>query len=107
MGIMGHFFADVPSRVVTVVRHRGVWFLASLMCYMTGVGGMIFCIIRNPKSHGFDQVTWRFARRGGGSEGEGFVGYLINFGRNSTEAVFFVFKSREKWKKGRRTRLSL
>lgn len=29
---------------------------ASMACYMTGVGGMIYCIIRNPHPYGFDQV---------------------------------------------------
>ncbi|CAN0480286.1 unnamed protein product, partial [Laminaria digitata] len=55
MGIIGHFFVDVPSRVVTFIRHRVLWHSISLLCYMTGVGGMIYCIIRNPKTHGFDQ----------------------------------------------------
>lgn len=38
------------------MRHKGLWFAVSMGCYMTGVGGMIYCIIRNPKSHGFHQV---------------------------------------------------
>lgn len=57
LGILGHFFAEVPSRVITFIRHRALWHIVSLLCYMTGVGGMIFCIIRNPKTHGFDQKT--------------------------------------------------
>lgn len=41
---------------MSVVRHKGLWFVVSIGCYMTGVGGMIYCIIRNPKPHGFNQV---------------------------------------------------
>lgn len=43
-------------QVLTVVRHKGLWFVVSMGCYMTGVGGMVFCIIRNPKPHGYHQV---------------------------------------------------
>ncbi|CAM9974131.1 unnamed protein product [Scytosiphon promiscuus] len=57
MGLVAHFFADVPSRVLAVVRYKGLWFLVSMGCYMTGVGGMVFCIIRNPKPHGYHQQT--------------------------------------------------
>lgn len=39
-----------------MVRLKGLWFVVSVACYMTGVGGMIYCIIRNPKPHGFHQV---------------------------------------------------
>lgn len=40
-----------------MARHKGLWFLVSMGCYMTGVGGVIYCIIRNPNSHGFNQVS--------------------------------------------------
>lgn len=47
---------DCCSQVLAVVRHKGLWFVVSMGCYMTGVGGMVFCIIRNPKPHGYHQV---------------------------------------------------
>ena len=43
-------------QVLAVARHKGLWFAVSMGCYMIGVGGMIYCIIRNPKAHGFHQV---------------------------------------------------
>lgn len=42
--------------MMTAVRHKGLWFAVSMGCYMTGVGGMIYCIIRNPKTHGYHKV---------------------------------------------------
>lgn len=50
VGVVAHFFANVPGRVVAALRYRGIWMTASMACYMTGVGGMIYCIIRNPET---------------------------------------------------------
>lgn len=57
LGVLGHFFSGVPSRAMAFIRSKGLWFTVSMACYLIGVGGMVFCIIRNPKTHGFDQVT--------------------------------------------------
>ena len=79
LGVLAHFFAEVPSRVMAFVRHRVLWHTVSLLCFMIGVGGMIFCIIRNPKTHGYDQVITMPScgvRGRGRGQGEGGVPFV-------------------------------
>ncbi|CAM9818866.1 unnamed protein product [Pylaiella littoralis] len=86
LGIVAQSFADVPSRALAVARHKGLWFLVSMGCYMTGVGGVIYCIIRNPNSHGFNQETGETAMfNPGGREQFWYEGAVV--------AILYLFMS--------------
>ncbi|CAM9583234.1 unnamed protein product [Ectocarpus sp. 6 AP-2014] len=85
LGVAAHFLADVPSRVMTAVRHKGLWFTVSLGCYMTGVGGMIYCIIRNPKTHGYHQDGATAMMSAGGRDQFWYEGMVV--------AVLYLFMS--------------
>ncbi|CAM9283828.1 unnamed protein product [Ectocarpus sp. 13 AM-2016] len=85
LGVAAHFLADVPSRVMTAVRHKGLWFAVSMGCYMTGVGGMIYCIIRNAKTHGYHQDGATAMMSPGGRDQFWYEGMVV--------AVLYLFMS--------------
>jgi hypothetical protein len=63
--------------VVGLPRNRYVWMLVSFGVYAFGVGGMVFCLIRNPAPFGYGQQgphLFSMHRYLGGGGGEGWGG---------------------------------
>ncbi|CAM9279997.1 unnamed protein product [Choristocarpus tenellus] len=55
LGVLGHIIISRPARIMGVARSRGLWMLFTLACFASGVGGMIYCIIRKPRTHTTNQ----------------------------------------------------
>ncbi|KAG5186911.1 hypothetical protein JKP88DRAFT_262492 [Tribonema minus] len=52
VAVLAHFVVLEPTRMLALVRSKALWLMVSLATYTVGVGGLIYCIIRNPQEYG-------------------------------------------------------